>query len=112
MLLVELERMPLVRGFQLRHDRIYEPAGLQHALSETTSKAEAALMFCVGVIQEGDNRCMSCQRGQGPFPQCVRLFHNGNVSACANCHWDSNDPRCAFHIPSRETRRPEANLGS
>ncbi|KAK4159416.1 hypothetical protein QBC43DRAFT_327223 [Cladorrhinum sp. PSN259] len=59
------------------------------------TNAQAALVQITGQVQEGDNACLYCKKGNGVFRQCVANPSWGHGS-CANCQYNSRGSLCSF----------------
>ncbi|KAF6227494.1 hypothetical protein HO173_012234 [Letharia columbiana] len=54
--------------------------------------------------------CESCQRGGGPFLDCVLIDTSDLNSACTCCYWGGQGSRCTFHEPSRAPAVPQQHM--
>ncbi|TAQ90547.1 hypothetical protein B7494_g1100 [Chlorociboria aeruginascens] len=57
-----------------------------------SSNYEAVIAQRVGQINSV--KCKHCQKGSGPFVDCVSFDHLG--PSCANCHYNNEASRCSF----------------
>ncbi|CAG8956161.1 hypothetical protein HYFRA_00012078 [Hymenoscyphus fraxineus] len=59
--------------------------------------AEAFAITAVGEVQEGEDRCRQCRRGQGPFAICV-VVSGCEKGACGCCVYGTGtkDPKCSL----------------
>ncbi|CAG8975506.1 hypothetical protein HYALB_00012282 [Hymenoscyphus albidus] len=59
--------------------------------------AEAFAITAVGEVQEGDDRCRQCRRGQSPFAICV-VVSGCEKGACGCCVYGigNKDPKCSL----------------
>ncbi|KAI2616728.1 hypothetical protein GGR54DRAFT_219243 [Hypoxylon sp. NC1633] len=56
---------------------------------------KAALMQVAGQLAKV--QCRSCQKGNGPWVNCVLAPGNGLLSACANCFYNGRAKHCEFY---------------
>lgn len=64
-------------------------------ITDRVINVESALVQTMGT--EPFEACMSCQRGHGPWSNCVKVRGLAReITACSNCHWTGNISRCAF----------------
>ena len=70
------------------------PRELDNEINTTrASNLEAYLMQAVGIWR--NDAYKNCSQDDGPWEGCVAM--DGYFSgSCANCHYNSMDPRCSF----------------
>ncbi|KAL2275335.1 hypothetical protein FJTKL_02131 [Diaporthe vaccinii] len=56
-------------------------------------------MQIIDTARNGTKACDHCQKGRGPFAECV-VVEGFAAGACGNCHWNSEGSRCDSH-PSK-----------
>lgn len=79
-------------------------AGHRRAFSlRRSTNIKAALIQASGIAQDGDQRCIPCLKGAGPWDCCVRTraCNSSDGSdpmrgACANCFYNGCRTKCSF----------------
>jgi hypothetical protein len=80
-----LAQMPSARAAEQRTTKALD--------LQRNSNRESYLAQCIGAVQTAP--CKSCNKGQGPWKDCVVVpgFLNGS---CANCHFGGEGTRCSL----------------
>ena len=64
---------------------------------------QAIMVQMMGKLMEGDDRCLYCQSGRGPFATCVAM-KDVKFGCCANCIWKEVRLHDCKHYGKQTTR--------
>ncbi|KAF4510280.1 hypothetical protein G6O67_002180 [Ophiocordyceps sinensis] len=71
------------------------------------SNVEAVLAYVTG--QVAARPCKNCQRGHGPWTQCV-IYDGQMCGSCSNCWFNASGSRCTFHENNNPQPPQQMNL--
>jgi hypothetical protein len=96
------ERPVIKRRVKVRPNRKYGSQNLSLLYEPTDTKGGkwiACMIQAIGEVQP--RKCTICQKGQGPFEECIMLDRDG-FNKCGNCEWS----RQGCHGSTRDPNGP------
>jgi hypothetical protein len=89
-------RLPIIRPLELCFGK-KAPAAFDNSPQTRYKKCQQSAMVAYQRGSVAPRPCDSCQRGCGPFKQCI-VIPNWTKGACANCRHRDKAARCTFRI--------------